>query len=68
MDTFSNRFRLSLSYPNPSLGQMASRHESDEQSDDQPLTKKEEELFVEKHSVTGATQTVLVVLYAESNL
>jgi hypothetical protein len=66
MDTFSNRFRLSLSYPNPSLGQMASRREADEQSDDQPLTKNEQGLFVEKHAVTGATQTALVVLYVES--
>lgn len=62
MGTVHNRFGLPLSYPNLSLGQIISRHDSGRQSSDQPLTEKEEELLVEKHFTTGATQAVLVIL------
>ncbi|KAJ3499267.1 hypothetical protein NLG97_g481 [Lecanicillium saksenae] len=54
-----NAFRLSLTYPNPSLCQTNDIENERRQSDEQPLNRQEEPA-VRKHTTSGLSQCVLV--------
>lgn len=58
-----NTFRLSLTYPNPSLCQTNNATNERRQSDEQPLTKSDEPV-VTRRQTTALSQAVLVTWYA----
>lgn len=62
-NAIDNTFRLSLTYPNPSLCQTNNAVNERRQSDEQPLSKSEE-LVVAKHTTSRLSQGVLVTWYA----